>query len=100
MLHIGLLGFWTSSSASCSKENTTFWEQIEFLKRNVGICVCVCVCVCVVTGDDGQSPLQIVVVCNSLPHNQEIPRLILSPDNDYPVLVSTHFLRVYAGIVH
>jgi len=39
----------------------------------------------VLTGDDGQSPLQIVVVCNNLPHNQEIPRLILSPDNDFPV---------------
>lgn len=57
------------------------------------------VCVCVVMGDDGQSPLQ-MVVWNSLPHNQEIPRLIPIPDNDYPVLVSTQFLRLYAGIVH
>jgi len=63
-------------------------------------CVCVCVCVCVVMGDDEQSPLQIVVVCNSLPHNQEIPRLTPSPDNDYPVLVCTQFLMVYAGIVY
>jgi len=47
--------------------------------------VCWNLCVCVVTGDEGQSPLQIVVVCNSLPHNQEIPRLIVSPDNDFPV---------------
>jgi hypothetical protein len=63
------------------------------------VCWNLCVCVCVVIGDDGQSPLQIVVVCNSLSHNQEIPRLILSPDNDYPVLVSAQFLRVYVGIV-
>jgi len=97
MLHIGLLGFWTLSSASCSKENTVFWEKIKFLRRYVGICVCVCVCV--VIGDDGQSQFQIVVVCNSLAHNQEIARLILSPDNDYPVLVSAQFLRVYAGTV-
>ena len=95
MLRIGLLGFWTLSSASCSKENTTFWEQIEFLKRYIGMCVCVCV----LTADDGQSPLQRVAVCSSLRH-KEIPRLILNPDDDYPVSVSTQFLREYASIVH